>query len=109
MSWSLEAAMAAMQLATQDELEAAMQSRPELRDRISGGAQPSTAASFFSAAPAPAQQGLQPVVLPSFGGLPPHFGMMPVGAPAFGGCLMAVPGPPGTAPAKPGGAQHRIA
>ena len=31
-------------------------------------------------------------------GLPPQIGMMPVGAPAFGGCLMAVPGPPSTAP-----------
>ena len=75
-----------------------MQTRPELRSRISNAAQPSSAASSSSAAPAPAQQGLQPVVLPSFGGLPPQIGMMPVGAPAFGGCLMAVPGPPSTAP-----------
>ena len=51
MSWSLEAAMAAMQLATQEELDAAMQTRPELRTRIANAAQPSTATSSSSTAP----------------------------------------------------------
>ena len=83
MSWSLKAAMAAMQLATQEELDAAMQTRPELRSRVSNAAQPSSAASSSGAAPAPAQQGLQPVVLPSFGGLPPQIGVMPVGGPGI--------------------------
>ena len=88
--------MAAMSLATEEELQAAQQSRPELFARLqlarNEAASSSTAQSSSSAAPA-AAPALQPVMLPSFGGMAPQFGLVQMSAP-FGGCLMPAPGPP---------------
>ena len=76
--------MAAMSLATEEELQAAQQSRPELFARLqqagneaasSSAAQPSS-----SAAPA-AAPALRPVMLPSFGGMAPQFGLVQMGGP----------------------------
>ena len=58
-----------------------MQARPELRDRIAATPTQSSSAAASSTAP-PAPQ-MQPIVLPSFGGLAPQFGMMPTGPPSI--------------------------
>ena len=110
MSWSVEAAMAALRLASDDELAQALQADPDLLERIEANApQAQQSASSSSAAPnaqQSAQQSAQqqPFLVPSFGGLAPQFGVLPMAAGPFGGCMVPVPGPPPLPDAPPSAA-----
>ena len=89
MSWSLEAAIAAVPHIPYDELAQALHDNPGQASAAHSNASSSSAAASSSSQPMP-----QPYLLPMLGGMTPQSGVRPVTGRAFGGCLMEVPGPP---------------